>query len=107
MMHSYNNYYVSATNVVDPKFSSPLDKQNERQSEDCKKIYICWKLPDGAQSFVFSWQIVMEYINWTFFLVNTIKMRGILLNVVHFRVHKNISSKESDRCHNHSNLKYR
>ena len=43
-----------------------------------------------AQSFVFCWQIVTEYINATFLLVNTIKMIGILLNVVHFQVDKNI-----------------
>ena len=29
-------------------------------------------------------------INATFLLVSTIKMIGILLNVVHFQVHKNI-----------------
>ena len=33
-------------------------------------------------------------------LVNTIKIKGMLLNVVYFQVHKNI--KESDGFHNHS-----
>ena len=35
-------------------------------------------------------QIVTEYINGTFLLVNKIKMLGILLNIIHRQVHKNI-----------------
>ena len=63
---------------------------------------LCWKPPEGAQSFVFFWQIVTEEINATFLLVNTIKMIGMLLNVVHFQAHKNISTRESDGFYNHS-----
>ena len=36
------------------------------------------------------WQIVTKYINGTFLSVNKIKMLGILLNIIHFQVHKNI-----------------
>ena len=46
---------------------------------------------------------VLQFMfNATFLLVNTIKMIGILLNLVHFQVHKNIIiTKESDGFHNH------
>ena len=47
-------------------------------------------LTDGAQSFVFCWQIATEQINATFLLVSKIKMMGMLLNIVHRQVHKNI-----------------
>ena len=36
------------------------------------------------------WQIVTKYINGTFLSVNKIKMLGILLNIIHCQVHKNI-----------------
>ena len=45
-------------------------------------------------SFVFFWQIVTKSINATFLLINEIKMIGMLLNVVHFQVHKNILTKD-------------
>ena len=62
-------------------------KDNKQQKWCCG---LCWKLPEGAQSFVFCWQIVTEWINEMFLLVNTIKMLRMLFNIVHRQVHKNI-----------------
>ena len=36
---------------------------------------------------------ILRYINATFLLVKTIQMTGMLLNVVHFLVHKNIEQR--------------
>lgn len=62
---------------------------------------LCWKLLEGAQSFVFFWQVGTEWSNAMFAMVNTIKMMGMLLNDVHLQFHKNIT-KESDGFHTHS-----
>lgn len=47
-------------------------------------------IPDGEHSFTFFSQIVTQWINSTFLLVNKIKMIGMLLIVMHSQVHKNI-----------------
>lgn len=62
---------------------------------------LCWKLLEGAQSFVFFWQVGTEWSNAMFAMVNTIKMMGMLLNDVHLQFNKHIT-KESDGFHTHS-----
>ena len=61
---------------------------NNYENNDSQSL--CWQLSDCAQTFVFFWQIVTEQIKATFLSVNMIKMLGMLLNLVHRQMYKNI-----------------
>ena len=49
-------------------------KDNNHQTQKQQCYSLCSKLPEGALSFVFSWQIATEKVNATFLLVSKIKM---------------------------------
>ena len=63
-------------------------KAGKHQSREQQCFGLCWKLPDRAQSFVLSSQIVTEEINAMFLLVSNFKIIGLLLNVVHGQVQR-------------------
>ena len=51
-------------------------KDNKHQTQKQQCYSLCSKLPEGAQSFVFSWQIAAEQVNATFLLASKIKNDG-------------------------------
>ena len=63
-------------------------KAGKHQSREQRCFGLCWKLPDRAQAFVLSSQIVTEEINAMFLLVSNFKIIGMLLNVVHGQVQR-------------------
>ena len=63
-------------------------KTGKHQSREQRCFGLCWKLPDRAQSFVLSSQIVTEEINAMFVLVSNFKIIGMLLNVGQVQVQK-------------------
>ena len=78
------------------------DKHQNIKDKKQRCCSLCWKFPDGAQSFVFSSQIVTERTEATFLFVSKMKKIGMLLNVVNRQVHKIIQ--QGSRLHNHSTL---
>ena len=63
-------------------------KTGKHQSREQRCFGLCWKLPDRAQSFVLSSQIVTEEINAMFVLVSNFKIIGMLLNVEQVQVQR-------------------
>ena len=63
-------------------------KTGKHQSREQRCFGLCWKLPDRAQSFVLSSQIVTEEINAMFVLVSNFKIIGMLLNVGQVQVQR-------------------